>query len=84
MNQVNLKVTGMRCGMCEAHICDIIRKEYPDAKAVKANHGKNHAEFRIGRDIDENSLKAAINETGYNCQSVEVAPYEKKGLFHRG
>ena len=82
-NVVTVRIRGMRCGMCEAHICDTIRKEYPDAKAVKASHTKGQASFRIGRAIDEDRLKSAIDETGYTFESIDTAPYERKGFFHR-
>jgi copper chaperone len=83
VTQVTMKVAGMRCGMCEAHICDVIRKQYPKAKAVRASHGSDRASFRIEGEVDQVKLRKAIDETGYRCGSVSVEPYEKKGLFHR-
>lgn len=82
MNLVTMEVTGMRCGMCEAHICDTIRKAVPDAAKVKANRGKNSAQFVTASALDEAKLKAAIDETGYGCGEISVKPYVKKGLFH--
>ena len=32
-----LKIDGMMCGMCEAHICDAIREAVPSAKKVAAS-----------------------------------------------
>ena len=29
MTQTTLKIDGMMCGMCESHINDAIRKEFP-------------------------------------------------------
>lgn len=83
LHQVTMKVTGMRCGMCEAHICDVIRKQYPKAKAVRASRGSDRASFRIEGEVDQVELQKAINDTGYRCESVSVGPYEKKGIFHR-
>ena len=40
MNQITLHIEGMMCGMCEAHICDTIRKAVPSAKKVSASRGK--------------------------------------------
>ncbi len=37
MKKITVKIEGMMCGMCEAHICDTIRKAYPNAKKVKAS-----------------------------------------------
>lgn len=83
LKQVTMKVTGMRCGMCEAHICDVIRKLYPSAKAVHASHGHDRASFRIEGEIDQGELQKAVDDTGYRCESVSIEPYEKKGFFHR-
>ncbi len=83
MVKTTLKIDGMSCGMCEAHICDTIRKAFPGAKKVSASHGKGAAFFLSERQIPEAQLKDAINATGYTCLSVETAPYEKKGLFGR-
>ena len=43
--KVTLKVEGMSCSMCEAHICETIRKVVPDAKKVKASKRKGTATF---------------------------------------
>ncbi len=78
-----LKIDGMMCGMCEAHICDTIRKAVPSAKKVAASRSRKEASFLTEEAVDPDSLKAAVNATGYTCLSVESAPYEKKGLFGR-
>lgn len=83
MNKVVLRIDGMSCGMCEAHICDTIRKVVPSAKKVAASRGKKEASFLTEEEISADLLQTAINETGYTCLSVESAPYEKKGLFGR-
>ena len=36
MIMTTLKIEGMMCSMCEAHICEAIRKAVPEAKKVKA------------------------------------------------
>ncbi len=83
MNKVTLKIDGMMCGMCEAHICDTIRNAVPSAKKVAASRNKKEASFLTEEAVDFVSLKAAIAATGYTCLGIETAPYEKKGLFGR-
>ncbi len=78
-----LTIDGMMCGMCEAHICDTIRKAVPSAKKVSASRSKKEATFLTEEAVDRDSLKAAIDATGYTCLGIESAPYEKKGLFGR-
>ena len=81
--KTTLKIEGMMCGMCEAHICDTIRKTIPSAKKVVASRSKGEASFLTDDAIDEQALKKAISETGYSCLSAESVPYEKKGFFRR-
>ena len=83
MFKTTLAIEGMMCGMCEAHICDAIRKAVPDAKKVTASRGKKEASFLTENTVDPESLKAAVNATGYECQSVTSQPYEKKSWFGR-
>jgi len=81
MIRTTLKIDGMMCGMCEAHICDTIRKAVPSAKKVAASRGKKEASFLTEAPVDVEMIKSAIDATGYSCLSVESNPYEKKGLF---
>ena len=81
MIQTTLKIDGMMCSMCEAHICETIRKAVPAAKKVTASHKRCEAGFLSDTAPDEEKLKNAIAATGYTCLSVESGPYEKKGLF---
>jgi copper chaperone CopZ len=80
MKKYTVKIDGMMCGMCEAHINDAIRAAFPDVKKVKASHGKGTANF-ISEEIDENRLREVIDATGYTFVSAESEEYVKKGLF---
>jgi copper chaperone CopZ len=81
MIKTTLRIEGMMCGMCEAHVCDAIRKAVPGAKKVAASRSRKEASFLTEEAVDTDSLKAAIDATGYTCLGVVSAPYEKKGLF---
>jgi copper chaperone CopZ len=83
MIKTTIKIEGMMCGMCEAHICDAIRKAIPSAKKVTASRGKKEASLLTEDVMDAELLKAAVDATGYTCLGVESVPYEKKGLFGR-
>ena len=81
MEKVTVKIDGMMCGMCEAHISDTIRKAFPEAKKVKASKAKGEATFLTDQPIDRDKLEKAITETGYTFLSVTSEPYKKKWLF---
>ena len=83
MFKTTMKIEGMMCGMCEAHICDAIRKAVPSAKKVAASRSKKEASFLTEVPVDANLLRSAINETGYTFLSADTVSYEKKGLFGR-
>ena len=80
MTEITVNIDGMMCGMCEAHICDAVRREF-NVKKIKASHTKNQAEIFTENDIPDDRLKAVIDETGYTFVSAEHKPYEKKGLL---
>ncbi len=83
MNKITVKIDGMMCGMCEAHICDTIRRAFPDAKKVSASRKSGEATFLSENNIDDEALKKAITDTGYTFVSVSSEEYKKRGLFGR-
>lgn len=83
MIKTTLKIEGMMCGMCEAHVSEAIRKAVPSAKKVAASRSKKEASFLTEEPANAEMLKSTIDATGYTCISVDSAPYEKKGVFDR-
>ena len=61
MIKTTLKIDGMMCSMCEAHICEAIRKAVPAAKKVTASRGRKEASFLTESAVDAGHLKAAID-----------------------
>ena len=57
--------------MCEAHVSDVIRKNF-DVKKVKANRKKNLATFISESMLNEELIKEKIAETGYKLTQIEV------------
>ena len=84
MFQTTIRIDGMMCGMCEAHINDALRRALPAAKKVSASHTKGSATFLTEEPLtaDEEALvKKAINDTGYTFLSLRCEEYRKKKLF---
>ena len=82
MWKVTVKVDGMACGMCEAHVNDAVRKAF-SVKKVTSSHKKGETVLLTETDIDETALRSAIRDAGYTVTAVSKEIYEKKGLFHR-
>ena len=81
MIKTTVKVDGMMCGMCEAHVADAIRNAIPEAKKVSASRAKKEATFLSEEKPDEKVIKNAVTATGYDFISVSSEEYKKKGLF---
>lgn len=80
MVKTTLRIDGMMCGMCEAHINDVIRQNFK-VKKVSSSHTKGTAEIISESELDGEKLKKAIKDTGYDLVSCDVKPYEKKGFL---
>lgn len=76
-----LKIDGMMCSMCEAHINDVIRKTVPGAKKVSSSHMRGEASFLTEEAVDGNRLKEAIAAMGYTCTGAAEEPCVKSGWF---
>ena len=64
----------MMCSMCEAHINDVIRKNF-DVKKIKSSHKKNLTSFLSEILVDEAKLRKVSADTGYKLEQIK---YEKK------
>lgn len=81
MIKTTLKIDGMMCGMCEAHVCDAIRKAVPSAKKIKASRTKKTATFVTEDEVDLKLVEDTIKETGYEFLGVDSETFLKRRLF---
>lgn len=65
-----VKVDGMMCSMCEAHINDVIRKNFNIIK-VKSNRKKKETIIESNEQLDKNKIKEVIDKTGYTVLGFE-------------
>ena len=72
-----LKIDGMMCGMCEAHMNDAIRKAFQVEK-VSSSHTKHETEIISEAPLDEALLQKTVAATGYELKGISSEPYEKK------
>ena len=77
MFKYTVEVEGMMCGMCESHVNDAVRKALP-VKKVSSSHGKNQTVVIVENEIDEEALRKAIADTGYDVKGITKEPYKKK------
>lgn len=74
------KVDGMRCGMCESHVNDVVRRNF-DVKKVNASLAKGEVVIVSEQPVDEQKLRFAVGEQGYAVGTVTSEEYNQKGLF---
>ena len=60
----------MRCGMCEAHVEETIRKNI-NVKKIKASHIKNNVIVITEENLTEDDFKKILDPTGYKVTSFE-------------
>lgn len=62
---ITLTVEGMKCGMCETHVNDIIRKNFK-IKGVKSSARKNTVTITYENEIDLNEVAEILHSFGYD------------------
>lgn len=76
LSEVIVSINGMMCGMCEAHIKDAIREQFPQAKGLSASHVKAQAIFYLPEGISKEAVTQALHEgidpLGYTVSDVTV------------
>ena len=77
-----MKIDGMMCGMCEAHVNDAIRAAV-SPKKLNSSHSKGITEIISESELDSAVLREAVEKDGYKVLDITSEPYEKKGLFGR-
>ena len=77
-----LRIDGMVCSMCEAHINDAIRKTL-SVRKVKSSHSKGTVEIISDEKLSEEEISDAIRDTGYRLISFECRDLSKKHFLFR-
>lgn len=81
MYKTTLKIDGMMCGMCEAHINDALRSAFA-VKKVTSSHKKGETVITSKQPLDKRKLEEVVTKTGYTLKSVVTEQSnEQKGLF---
>ena len=82
MIRTTVKVDGMMCGMCEAHINDAVRRAF-SVKKVASSHRKGETVILSEEAPDPQKLRQVIDATGYRALDIASTPCKKTSLFSR-
>lgn len=79
MIKTTVEVSGMMCGMCEAHINDAVRSAF-QVKKVQSSHKKGETVIFSEAPIDTDKLRKTINATGYVMLGVKEETRQSRSL----
>ncbi len=82
MIKTALKISGMACSMCEAHINDAVRSAF-SVKKVQSSHKKGETVIISREPLDRARLLEAIRATGYTVTSVTEETTRESSLMDR-
>lgn len=71
MYTATLKVEGMMCGMCEAHVNEAVRNNFK-IKKVTSSAKKGVTVIVSPEPLDLEAVKSVISSTGYNVLAAEI------------
>ena len=83
MIKTTVKIDGMACTMCEAHINDSVRNNF-DVKKVSSSFKKGESVIISDNSLNREKLVKCIEDTGYKINGIKEEDYVKKGLFSFG
>ena len=80
MTRTTVQVSGMACGMCEAHVNDAVRSAFP-VKKVKSSKVRGETVIESETPLDHEKLRQVISKTGYVMLSASEEEITKKSLI---
>ena len=69
MEKIEIKIEGMMCAMCEAHINDLIRNNF-NIKRIKSNHKKGVCIIETPETIKDDDLINVFKMSGYQILEI--------------
>ena len=83
MVKTTIKIKGIMCENCVAHINETIKNEF-DINKVTTSKENGTSEVISDNELSKEKLREVISREGYEVTEVMSEPYEKKGLFGFG
>ena len=69
MTTITVKVTGMMCGHCEAHVNKAIKEAF-GVEDVVSSHEKGTTVIQAPQKLDEDKIREVIKEAGYEVTGI--------------
>ena len=82
MIKTTMKIEGMMCGMCEAHVNDAIRSAF-SVKKVSSSRSRGETVIESETPLNHEKLRRVISNTGYLMLSAAEEEISKRSLIRR-
>lgn len=79
MNKIEIEIDGMKCGMCEAHVNDLFRKNIK-IKKIKSSHFSRKTIIFSDQDVSDEFIINILKNSGYKITSIKRT-LAKKTIF---
>lgn len=76
MNRITVKIDGMHCPECEAHVNDLFRKNLDRTIKVSSSTRKKEAVILTDKDMNDEEITKALDGSGYKVLGIN----HKNGL----
>ena len=80
MIRTTVRVSGMVCGMCEAHVNDAVRSAF-QVKKVSSSRSRGETVIESEEPLDHDKLRQVISNTGYLMLSASEEEMTKRSLI---
>lgn len=80
MTRTTVQISGMICGMCEAHVNDAVRAAF-QVKKVSSSRSKGETVIESEEPLDHDKLRQVISNTGYLMLSAYEEEITRKSLI---
>ena len=80
MIRTTVQVSGMVCGMCEAHVNDAVRSAFP-VKKVSSSRVRGETVIESETPLDHEKLRQVISNTGYLMLSASEEEMTRRSLI---
>ena len=80
MTRTTVQISGMACGMCEAHVNNAVRSAFP-VKKVSSSRVRGETVIESEAPLDQERLRQVINNTGYQMLSAAEKEISRKSLI---
>lgn len=83
MNKITIKIDGMHCSECEAHVNSLFRRNLDRVIKVKSFHLRNQTVIFTDAELNDYKINLALNGSGYRVLGIQTESNLKDSLSYK-